>query len=84
MAKKKKQKSESKKGFRYGKELEGLILILFSIVGLGSFGIVGSLVKKFSVFLFGTWYILVLVVSLCLGVYLIANSITFICTFKLY
>ena len=73
MAKKKKQKSESKKGFRYGKELEGLILILFSIVGLGSFGIVGSLVKKFSVFLFGTWYILVLVVSLCLGVYLIAK-----------
>jgi len=73
MAKKKKQSSDKKKGFRYSKELEGLLLILLSIVGLGSFGIVGSLVKKFAVFLFGTWYILVLVVSLCLGVYLIAK-----------
>ena len=73
MAKKKKQSSDSKKRFRYTKELEGLILILLSIVGLGSFGLVGGLVKKFSIFLFGTWYILVLVVSLCLGVYLIAK-----------
>lgn len=73
MAKKKKQSSDSKKGFRYTKELEGLFLILLSIVGLGSFGLVGGLVKKFAIFLFGTWYILVLVVSLCLGVYLIAK-----------
>ena len=73
MAKRKRQSSEGKKGFRYSKELEGLLLILLSIVGLGSFGIVGNLVKKFSIFLFGTWYILVLIISLLLGVYLIAK-----------
>ncbi len=73
MAKRKKQSSDGKKGFRYSKEIQGLILVLFSIVGLGSFGIVGSLVKKFGIFLFGTWYVLVMVVTLCLGVYLIAK-----------
>ena len=50
MAKRKKQKDE-KKQFQYAKELQGLILILFSITGLGSFGIVGELVKKFTIFL---------------------------------
>ena len=73
MAKKKKQSEGTKKGFRYSKELQGLLLILLSIVGLGSFGIIGGLVKKFAVFLFGTWYILVLVISLLLGIYLIAK-----------
>ncbi len=73
MGKNKKQSSEGKKKFRYGKELEGLLLILLSIVGLGNFGIVGSLVKKFAIFLFGTWYILVMVITLLLGIYLIAK-----------
>ena len=40
MAKKKREKT-SKKGFAYAKELEGLIVILVSITGLGNFGIVG-------------------------------------------
>ena len=73
MAKRKKRSTEGKKGFQYGKEIQGLILILFSLVGLGDFGIVGSLVKKFSIFLFGTWYILVLVITLCLGIFFIAK-----------
>ncbi len=73
MAKRKKQSSEGKKGFRYAKEIQGLIFVLFSIVGLGNFGVVGNLVKKFGIFLFGTWYVLVMVITLCLGVYLIAK-----------
>ncbi len=73
MAKRKKQYGEGKKKFQYGKEIQGLILILFSLVGLGDFGIVGNVVKKFSIFLFGTWYVLVMVITLCLGVYLIAK-----------
>ncbi len=73
MAKRKKQSGESKKGFQYSKEIQGLILILFSLVGLGDFGIVGSVVKKFSIFLFGTWYILVLIVTLFLGIFFIAK-----------
>ena len=73
MAKRKKQSGEGKKKFQYGKEIQGLILILFSLVGLGDFGIVGNVVKKFSIFLFGTWYVLVLIVTLCLGAYFIAK-----------
>ena len=73
MAKRKKQSGESKKGFQYSKEIQGLILILFSLVGLGDFGIVGSVVKKFSIFLFGTWYILVLIITLLLGIFFIAK-----------
>ena len=48
MPKKKVRKEEPKKGFQYKKELEGLFLILFGIVGFGNFGIVGSIFKKFS------------------------------------
>ena len=72
MAKRKKS-SESKKKFRYTNELTGLILILLSITGLGAFGAVGSLVKKFAIFLFGTWYFVLLVLGLCYGVYLLAK-----------
>lgn len=72
MAKKKREKT-SKKGFAYAKELEGLILILVAITGLGNFGIVGSLMKKFAIFLFGTWYTLGLALALVLGVYLIVK-----------
>ena len=72
MAKKKREKT-NKKGFAYAKELEGLILILVSITGLGNFGIVGSLMKKFAIFLFGTWYTLGLALALVLGIYLIVK-----------
>ena len=72
MAKKKKS-SESKKKFRYTNELTGLVLILFCITGLGSFGAVGNLVKKFAIFLFGTWYFILLILGLCYGVYLLAK-----------
>ena len=72
MAKKKREKT-SKKGFAYAKELEGLIFILAAITGLGNFGIVGSLMKKFAIFLFGTWYTLGLALALVLGVYLIVK-----------
>jgi len=73
MGRKKKQSSESTSGFAYTNEIIGLILILFSITGLGSFGIVGSFVKKFAIFMFGTWYALFLVLSLVLGCYQIAK-----------
>lgn len=72
MAKKKKQK-ETKAGFRYSKELKGLMLVLLSITGAGSFGIVGTIIKKFAIFLFGSWYFLALVLGFCLGVYYIAK-----------
>lgn len=72
MAKRKKQ-SEEKSGFQYTNELIGLLLILLSITGLGNFGIVGGLIKKFAIFLFGNWFFLFLVLTLCLGIVLIAK-----------
>lgn len=72
MAKRKKQ-AEEKSGFQYTNELIGLLLILLSITGLGNFGIVGGLIKKFAIFLFGNWFFLFLVLTLCLGIVLIAK-----------
>ncbi len=72
MAKKKRQKV-AKKSFAYTNELIGLLLILLSVTGLGSFGVVGSLIKKFAIFMFGTWSVLLLALTLILGVAMIAK-----------
>ena len=71
MTKKKVSKEEKKTGFQYTKEIEGLLLLIFGIVGFGNFGIVGKCFRSFSIFLFGSWYILVLALSLALGLFLI-------------
>lgn len=73
MAKRKKQTAETKKSFQYANELIGLILILLSITGLGSFGIVGEFIKKFSIWLFGNWFFLFLGLNLCLGAVIIVK-----------
>ena len=72
MAKRKKTK-ESKKGFQYSNELVGLALILLSLTGLGAFGIVGEIVKKFAVFMFGSWFFVFLGFNLFVGIYMIAK-----------
>ena len=72
MAKRKKSK-ESKKSFQYGNEIIALILILLSITGFGSFGVVGKLIKQFAIFMFGSWSILFLALTLGLGVCMIAK-----------
>lgn len=73
MAKKKTKKETEKKEFQYSKELQGLLLILIGIIGFGDFGIVGSVIKGFSIFLCGTWYPIFLVLSLILGIYFVAK-----------
>lgn len=73
MAKKKAKKDSEKKEFQYSKELQGLFLILIGIIGFGDFGIVGTIIKGFSVFLCGTWYPIFLILSLVLGVYFVAK-----------
>jgi len=72
MAKKKTQKTEKSK-FQYSKELEGVLLVVLSMIGLGSYGIIGDIVKKIAVFLFGSWYLLLLGGSLIIGLYLLIN-----------
>ena len=70
MAKKKKKKNTKKKNQGYEIELQGLILILITIIGFGRFGIVGKLVSSFASFLVGAWYNVLLVALFIIGVYM--------------
>lgn len=73
MAKKKKQRSEEKEGFQFTNEIVGLILMLLSVLGFGNFGLVGSIVKKFAIFMFGSWYAIFLGLTLALGLFLLVK-----------
>lgn len=64
---KKKQTNEVKNEFPYTKELEGLGLILVGVLGFGKFGPIGRILKSFSVFLFGTWWQLFLIMCIIVG-----------------
>lgn len=69
MAKKKKTKDSSNNS-SYSVELTGLILILIGVIGFG-FGFIGSLLKKFAMFLAGTWWMIILITLIILGVYML-------------
>jgi S-DNA-T family DNA segregation ATPase FtsK/SpoIIIE len=73
VAKKKKQKIEENTGFKYKKECMGIIVLVLSILGLGNKGIVGGVIKKFAIFLFGNWWAAFLILSICLSLYLIGK-----------
>ena len=70
MRKHKRRKNEKTSNFKYSVELTGLFLILIGIIGFG-FGPVGSLLKKFSIFLVGTWWMFLLIGLLILGSYML-------------
>jgi DNA segregation ATPase FtsK/SpoIIIE, S-DNA-T family len=70
---KKKEKKEEEKSSIYHVELTGILLLLISFVGLGSFGPAGNVIKGFAIFIAGTWYWVVLLYVLYVGVYLIIN-----------
>ncbi len=65
--------TEEKSSFAYTSEVIGLILILLSAVGLATSGLVGRWIKNFSVFMFGSWYFLFLILTLGLGIYMIVK-----------
>ena len=69
MAKKKKTK-DSNNSNSYSVELTGLILILIGVIGFG-FGFIGSILKKFAMFLAGAWWIIILITLIILGVYML-------------
>ena len=71
MAKKKKKKEETTKSFNYSVELNGLLLILIGLIGFGTFGPVGKIIKNFAIFLMGSWYVVALFAVLFLGIYMI-------------
>jgi len=73
MAKKKKKKDEHKKQPNYYTELLGLFYIVLALIGLGHFGIVGNLITSFAAFLVGTWYHVLLVMILIIGIYMMVK-----------
>ena len=73
MAKKKTSKNSNKKNESYSAELWGVILILIGIMGFGSFGPVGSIIKGFAIFLMGTWYVFALLGCAITGIYMMVK-----------
>ena len=73
MAKRKKKK-EVKKKFEYSTELYGILLILAGILGICGYGPCGKLICAFFAFLFGSLYLVPLVLIIVLGIYLIFNK----------
>ena len=70
MAKNKKRKVEKTKK-PYFIELKGILLILLAIIGCCPFGIASNIVKGFSAFLFGSWWIVLPVLLGIAGIYMI-------------
>ena len=73
MAKRKKRK-ETKKQKGYQIELNGIILILISVIGFGNaymnMGVVGKFISSFAAFLVGTWYNVFLLSFFIIGLYI--------------
>lgn len=67
MAKKKSSKTSEPKTFQYSVEMTGLILVLIGVIGFG-FGMVGSFIKKFAMFLVGEWWPIILLLVIYLGI----------------
>ena len=81
MGKKKKRKEEKKSNSSFKIELIGVLLVVASIIGfVPSNGVVGNIIKAFSIFLFGAWYWIFLVSLFLIGGYMIVKreSVNFI------
>ena len=68
---KRKRKKDTKKKFEHQAELYGILFVLIAVLGLGKYGIVGRFFTSFSVFLFGSIYMVFLLSILIVGIYLI-------------
>ena len=73
MAKKKTRKTSTSK-VKFSSELTGLIFILIGIIGIGSFGPVGHIIKSFAIFLMGTWWAIAIIILMILGFYMIIKK----------
>lgn len=72
MAKKKQKKEKDK--FEYSDEIVGILLVLFSVIGMLGYGVAGNFIKSFAVFLVGVAYFILLVFFLILGLILIIKK----------
>lgn len=71
MTKRKKRKSANTTSPKFSVEITGLILILIGVIGLGVFGPVGNIIKDFAIFLFGSYYNILIILLLVLGMYML-------------
>jgi len=71
MAKRKRQKASEPGKVKFSAEITGLIFILISVIGIGSFGPVGHVIKSFTIFVMGTWWAILVLLFLILGIYMI-------------
>ena len=71
MAKKKKKKDKNNNKFEYTNEIIGVIIILLGVIGILGTGIIGEMVKSFSIFLVGTIYLALLILLVVAGIFLI-------------
>ena len=73
MAKKKKQSRDESESSSVGIIVTGIAFMLLAFLGTGPYGLIGGIVKKFAVFMFGSWWILFLGFCLVLGFYMVAK-----------
>ena len=73
MAKRKKRKSVTTSKTKISIEFIGLILILIGVIGMGVFGPVGQIIKQFAIFLVGTYYNVLILFVIVLGIYFIVK-----------
>ena len=71
MAKRKRRKNSNTNNTKFSVEITGLILILIGVIGLGVFGPVGNIIKDFAIFLFGSYYNILIIILLVLGMYML-------------
>lgn len=76
MAKKKTKKDKNKNKFEYSNEIMGVIVILLGIIGILGTGIIGNIVRSFSIFLVGTIYLVLLILLVIIGILLILKQDT--------
>ncbi len=76
MSRRKRRSVKETKKRGYSKDLLGLFFIIISIIGIGSFGIIGDFIKTISIFFSGSLYLITLLLFAALGIYLIADRKT--------
>ena len=71
---KRKRKRETKKKLSISIEIYGIILILLGILGICGYGPCGKLICAFFAFLFGSLYLVPLVLIVLIGIYVMFNK----------
>lgn len=73
MAKRKRRKRQSKKGWKQSiiYEISGIILFALTCIGMAKMGVVGRIIYQFSRFFAGNWWSLILIGTFALSIYYI-------------